>query len=71
MPDTSIKINVSRYSIDDDTIRKMSFIYKAIQDGWTVNLDENKYIFLKKHNGEREVFGEDYLLKFIHRNISL
>ena len=70
MSETNINFNLQSSRIDDETIRKMSFIYKAIHDGWTVNLDNDKYIFIKKHNGKREVFEENYLLTFIKSNSS-
>ena len=73
MSDTEKKIEVivQKNIINDETIRKMSFIYKAIHNGWTVHIEDGKYIFIKKHNGKREVFEEEYLLNFIQTNISL
>ena len=73
MSDTEkkIEVNVQKNIIKDELIRKMSFIYKAIHNGWTVHTEDGKYIFIKKHNGKREVFEEEYLLNFIKTNISL
>jgi len=73
MSDTEkkIEVTVQKNIINDELIRKMSFIYKAIHNGWTVHIEDGKYVFIKKHNGKREVFEEDYLVKFIKTNISL
>jgi hypothetical protein len=70
MSESNININILNSQIDEETTRKMSFIYKAIHDGWAVNLENDKYVFIKKHNGKKEVFEEEYLLTFIKSNSS-
>ena len=66
-------INNNNY--DELTLRKMSFIYNAINDGWNVeklqNIDteESKYIFKKKHENKKEIFSNNYLEKFIKNNL--
>ena len=56
---------------DNITLQKMKFIYNAIDDGWSVKKEENKYIFTKKHEGKKEVYLETYLRKFIESNLKL
>jgi hypothetical protein len=54
----------------------MSFIFNAINDGWNVEKHENlgstesKYIFKKKHENKKEIFSNNFLEKFIQRNLT-
>jgi len=61
--------NISN-NIIDKTTRKMMFICNAIEDGWCVHKDNNKYYFIKKHENKKEVLSEQYLENFIVKNFS-
>ena len=54
---------------DTVTLQKMSFIYNAIQTGWTVKRLDDKYIFSKKHEGKKDVYSENYLKSFVRNNL--
>ena len=70
--DNSVNITIDEdFSPDMQTIRKMAFIYNALNDGWTVNRRNNDYIFTKKHEGRKEVYSDDYLKEFIARNMNI
>jgi hypothetical protein len=43
----------------------------AIDSGWSVTKNADKYVFKKKHEGKQEVFMADYLEKFIGANMDL
>jgi hypothetical protein len=58
-------------NIDLIQLQKLSFIYNAIDAGWSVKKRENKYIFSKKHEGKKEVYLETYLQKFIESNLKI
>ena len=49
-------------------IAKMSFIYNALENGWTVKRSADSYIFTKKHEGKKEMFSDDYLSTFVKGN---
>ncbi len=57
---------------ENKNIRKMIFIYNALNDGWTVRkLDNNKYELLKDtENIKKEVILEDCIKKYIDYNFS-
>lgn len=57
--------------IDKKMFAKMNFIYNAIEDGWTVNKRQDKYVFTHPHDKRREVLSEDYLTTFIKTNLTL
>jgi hypothetical protein len=46
----------------------MTFIYNALCNGWTVNKDNDTYVFTKNHLNREEVFQESYLQTFINTN---
>jgi len=57
--------------IDRAQFQKMKFIMNAIDSGWAVTKQSDKYTFKKKHEGKQEVFMADYLEKFIGANMDL
>ena len=48
----------------------MSFIYKAVNDGWAISKRGDKYVFSKPHEGRKEIFENDYLESFIKSNMA-
>ena len=66
-------MNLVNSSIQMDSIQfqKMTFVYNALQDGWTVQKHEDSYIFRKKHEGKKEVFLDTYLSKFVNSNLDM
>ena len=64
-----IFIDTNENNNDYITLRKMKFLYNALESGWTVVKREDKYIFNKKHEGEKEIFLDTYLQQFISNNM--
>lgn len=65
----SIIVDTSqKEEIDFITLQKMKFIYNAIDDGWSVKLNKNNYVFSKKHEGKKEIYLKSYLHDFIKTN---
>jgi hypothetical protein len=58
-------------NVDFIKLQKMAFIYNAIESGWSVKKNEDKYIFTKKHEDKKEVYLESYLRKFIESQFRL
>jgi hypothetical protein len=56
--------------VDKKTFTTMNFLYNAINEGWTVTKQKNKYIFTKRHDGKKEVFTETFLDNFIQTNLT-
>lgn len=64
-----LKIDLQQeMNIDFITLHKMTFIYNAIDAGWSVKKKDDNYVFSKKHEGKQEVYLETYLQKFIESN---
>ncbi len=51
--------------------RIMMFVMNALDDGWSVKKEDERYIFKKKHENKKEVFMESYLEKFILKNMKI
>ena len=68
----NIKIKApSNLDVDYIQLQKMAFIYNAIQSGWTVKLNQDSYIFTKKHEGKKEIFLDTYMKSFIEKNMNI
>ena len=65
--------NINDTSITYNDIRKMVFVFNALNDGWTVKkIDNDKYEFLKdKEKMKEQIVLEDYLKNFIKYNINI
>jgi hypothetical protein len=57
--------------IKNENLQKMAFIYNALEDGWEIKKNGEKYIFIKKHNGKKEYIHENYLNRFIEQNFNI
>jgi hypothetical protein len=57
------------FKINSIQFQKMIFLYNALEDGWSIKKINDSYIFSKKLEGKKEIFQEDYLLRFMKSNI--
>jgi hypothetical protein len=72
MNEESVCIHISQpRDVDDKLEKQMTFIYNALQDGWSVVKKIDYYVFEKKHEGKKEILSDDYLKTFISNNFSL
>ena len=59
----------------NNVFQKMVFIYNSVENGWDVKKNGDQYVFLKPHEGKKDVYTDEYLDKFINYkkqyNISL
>lgn len=58
-------------NITDDSVMtkyKALFILSTLDKGWTVKKRNNKYIFVKKHGGKKEIFANEFLKRFMEEN---
>ena len=57
--------------VDKANFQKMTFIFNAVNSGWTVRKKGDAYVFTKEHDGKKEVFSETYLQNFIRDNFDM
>jgi hypothetical protein len=50
---------------EKNTLRKMKFIFNAIENGWKVKKRGKSYVFSKPHENKKEIFSDTYLRQFI------
>lgn len=58
-------------NINIDKLKVMIFVYNALENGWNIRKNGMSYIFSKKHNGQKEVFNNNYLSTFIEENSNI
>ena len=70
-----IKINLETLTdlenvkIDVIKFQKMLFLFNAIEQGWSVKKRGESFVFVKSHEGKKEVLEESYLKKFMKSNL--
>jgi hypothetical protein len=69
--DSHISNGVAHIQLERKLLIKMNFIYNAIQDGWCVKKQNDSFVFIKKHEGKKQIFQPEYLEKFIEKNMIL
>jgi len=57
--------------VDKANFQKMTFIFNAVNSGWTVRKKGDAYVFTKEHDGKKEVFSDTYLQNFIRDNFDM
>ena len=66
---------LSHENIEIKQIQLLTFLHNALDDGWNIKKhlrDPHKYVFMKTHNGHREIYEDDeYLTRFIKGNLRL
>jgi hypothetical protein len=68
----NIEINLDNHlEIDKTTIKKMIFLYNALDNGWSIKKINDSYIFTKNHEGRKEIFNDNYLTSFIKENLNI
>ena len=69
--DIFLNNNLTIQNIDSQNLKKMAFIYNALDEGWQVVKKTDRYIFSKKHEGRKEIFEDDFLARFVANNLDL
>ena len=60
---------INELNIDCIKLQKMAFLFNALENGWTIKKQNEIYIFTKNHQGEKEIFLDSYLRRFMKENI--
>ena len=65
------KISNEKIEVDHIKFQKMLLIFNALNEGWTIKKRNDSYIFVKMHEGKKEVLLDSYLTKFMKTNLDL
>ena len=71
------KINLDDYlenvnlKIDTIQFQKMTLLFNAIEDGWSIKKRNDSYVFTKNHEGKKEILHDDYLISFMKNNLNV
>jgi len=56
---------------DNNTIRILFFLYNVLNNKWSIKKTPgNEYIFIKKHEGKKEIMSTKYLHTFLKENFN-
>jgi len=47
------------------------FLYNTLNNGWTIKKKHNNYIFIKNHEGKKEIFSNEFINTFLKDNFKL
>lgn len=67
----NVELNIPNVQIDKTLFYKMTFLYNALDSGWSIKKRNDSYIFTKNHEGKKEVFAENYLSMFMKENTDI
>ena len=67
----NIENNLGQLEIDQVKFKKMIFLYNALDNGWSIKKKHKSYIFIKNHEGKKEIFDEAYLSIFMKDNTNI
>ena len=57
--------------LNDKFLKKLLFLYNAIENGWTIQKKKNMYFFNKKHEGIKKYFDAKFLSTFMENNSNI
>jgi hypothetical protein len=71
--DIEIKIDPTNKNLEIDKmkVKKMIFLFNALDDGWSIKKRKESYIFTKNHEGKKEIFEDNYLTMFVKDNMDI
>ena len=70
--DIEIKLDDNQLlEIDKIKFQKMNFLYNALDNGWSIKKRKESYIFVKNHEGKKEIFDDTYLAIFMKDNLAI
>lgn len=69
--DTLKHLENENLKVDSIKFQKMMLLFNSIEQGWTVKKRGETYVFIKSHEGKKEVLENNYLLKFMKTNLDL
>jgi|SaaInlStandDraft_2_1057019.scaffolds.fasta_scaffold748873_1 hypothetical protein len=61
----------SNLEVDCIKIQKMALLFNALEDGWNIEKKNDYYIFKKKHENKKEIYLDNYLKRFMVKNLNI
>jgi hypothetical protein len=61
------KININLEQKND--IYLMIFLMNTLENGWSIRKNSDNYVFRKKHEKQKEVYSDEYLVNFLKSNM--
>ncbi len=63
------------YNTDNDNICEKNkyiycFLFNTLNNGWKIKKKKDEYIFIKNHEGKKEIFSNNYINTFLKDNFN-
>ena len=69
MDEKTLTYKINNKNIKKKILKKMTLIYNALDNGWSVRKKNNDvYIFNKPHGNKKEIIIDEYLDTFMKEN---
>jgi hypothetical protein len=65
------KIKKKDIQIDKKLFYKMIFLYNSLNNGWMIKKQNEEYIFTKPHENKKEIYNDEYISKFVVKNMDI
>ena len=62
------KLNINLELKND--IYLMIFLMNTLENGWSIRKNNDNYVFRKKHEKQKEVYSDEYLVNFLKSNMN-
>ena len=69
--DLEIHVENKKIKLNSTTFQKMLLLYNALEEGWMVEKKKETYVFIKKHEGKKEIMLDSYLQTFMQSNMDI
>jgi len=71
VPKTIYMKEFENLEISPRQLKRMIFVMNALERGWNVSKSQKQFVFVKKHEGRREIFEDKYLETFVTENFNI
>jgi|TARA_R110002012_G_scaffold281308_1_gene470334 hypothetical protein len=62
--------NIIEDNVKPNNIYVLAFLYNVLNNGWTIKKNKKEYIFIKNHEGKKEIFSDNYINTFLKDNFN-
>jgi hypothetical protein len=67
---SNMEFNYATANISNVKFQIMSFLFNALENGWSIKKNKGSYVFTKNHENKKEMFSEDYLTTFVREHFN-
>ena len=62
------KMDINKEMKND--IYLMLFLMNTLENGWSIRKKNDNFVFRKKHENQKEIYSDEYLVNFLKSNMN-